>query len=114
MSQKKNNGREFEIDLSDDSDYLDFGTDDDDFDNMEQVHELTLAELFDRDELRRQDREQCEREERQARRTQTQENTVSNSGDFPYFMLFVFVYVLIIFCPQLLPLPSFPAQSASV
>ena len=41
MSQKKNNGREFEIDLSDDSDYLDFGTDDDDFDNMEQVHELS-------------------------------------------------------------------------
>ena len=71
MSQKKNSEREFLVNLwSDDDDYLDFGSDDD-FDNMEQVHELSLAELLDRDERRRQDREQREREERQARRTQT-------------------------------------------
>ena len=95
MSQKNNNGRDFTIDLSDDDDYLDFGTDDDDFDNMAQVHNLTLTELFDRDELKRHDRERREGEERQARRSQTQENTVSNSGDFPCFM-----FLCICLCPH--------------
>jgi hypothetical protein len=39
MSQKRN-GREFSIELDDDDDdYLDFGSDDD-FDNMENVHNL--------------------------------------------------------------------------
>ena len=61
MSQKKNSGREFTIDLGDDDDNIDWGSDDD-FDNMEDVHNLSLAELFDRDELRRRDRVRRERE----------------------------------------------------
>ena len=100
MSQKKN-GREFSIELDDDDDYLDFGSDDD-FDNMENVHNLTLAELIDRDELRNQARvrrEQEEREEarvrrereaREERRSQTQENTLSNSGGVIIFFVYYF------------------------
>ena len=86
MSQKKNGGREFTVNLDDDDDeddYLDFGTDDD-FDNMEDVHNLILAELFDRDEQRRlareQERERDEAQRRRARRAQTQENTMNNAG----------------------------------
>ena len=72
MSQKQNNGREFTVDLwSDDDDLLDFGSDDD-FDNMEQVHELSLAELLDRDEQRRQHREQREREEYEKERQEVE------------------------------------------
>ena len=83
MSQKKNSGREFTIDLGDDDDNIDWGSDDD-FDNMEDVHNLSLAELFDQDEVRRRDRVRREREE--ARRAQTQGNKVSNGGDVNNFI----------------------------
>ena len=92
MSQKKNSGRDFTIDLGDDDDDIDWGSEDD-FDNMEDVHNLSLAELYDRDEVRRRD---CIRREREdARRAQTQENTISNSGDclnFSIVLLDVFMF----------------------
>ena len=69
MSQKKNSGRDFTIDLGDDDDDIDWGSEDD-FDNMEDVHKFSLADLFERDELKRRDRLRREREE--ARRAQTQ------------------------------------------
>jgi hypothetical protein len=47
---------------------------------MEDVHNMTLAELFGRDEQRRHERVRRERDERQALRAQTQDNTVINSG----------------------------------
>ncbi len=74
MSQKKNNGRQFTVDLFDDEDDDGF---EDDFDNMEDVHNMTLADLFGRDKQRRDERI---RRERQALRAQTQDNTVINSG----------------------------------
>ena len=77
MSQKKSNGRQFTVDLFNDEDDDGF---EDDFDNMEDVHNMTLAELFGRDEQRRDERVRCERDERQALRAQTQDNTVINSG----------------------------------
>ena len=81
MSQKKNNEREFLVDLwSDDEDYLDFGTDD------EIDHNTSLTDLLDRDDRRREETQRREREEREARRSQTLENTVSNSGDFILYL----------------------------
>ena len=77
MSQKNNSGRQFTVDLFDDEDDNDF---EDDFDNMEDVHNMTLAELFGRDEQRRDERVRRERDESQALRAQTQDNTVINSG----------------------------------
>ena len=78
MSQKKNSGRQFTVDLiDDDDDEIDY---EDDFDNMEDVHNMTLTELFGRNELRRDERVRRERVERQALRTQTQDNTAINSG----------------------------------
>ena len=44
MSQKKNNGREFTVDLGDDDVGIDFG--DDPFDNIELVENSTLEELL--------------------------------------------------------------------
>ena len=84
MAQKKNNGREFTIDLSEDDDYFGLGYDE------EIDHNLSQADLLDRDDRRREEtqrreREETqrrEREEREARRSQTLENTVSNSGDY--------------------------------
>jgi hypothetical protein len=61
----------------------------DDFDNMEDVHNMTLAELFGRNELRRDERVRRERDERQALRALTQDNTVTNSG-----ILFLLCYSL--------------------
>ena len=81
MSQKKNNGRQFSIDLNDDDDYIDFGSEDD-FDNMAAIEKFTLAELLERGDRRREETYRREREEREARRARTQENTVTNSGDF--------------------------------
>ena len=77
MSQKKNSGRQFTVELMDDDDEIDY---EDDFDNMEDVHNMTLAELFSRNELRRDERVRRERDERQALRALTQDNTVTNSG----------------------------------
>ncbi len=77
MSQKKNSGRQLTIDLFDNEDDNDF---EDDFDNMKNVHNMTLAELFGRDEQRRDERVRRERDERQALRAQTQDKTVINSG----------------------------------
>ena len=76
MAQKKNIRREFTVDLwSDDEDYLDFGTD-------EEIDEnTTLTDLLDRDDRRREESQRREREELEARRSQTLENTVINSGD---------------------------------
>ena len=95
MSQKKNNGRQFTVNLDDDDDdddddYLDFGTDDD-FDNMEDVHNLTLAELFDRDEQRRLAREREDAERRRTRRAQTQVNTLSNAG-INFFIVSIYFF----------------------
>jgi hypothetical protein len=61
MSQKKNKGREFTIDLSDDDDYIDLGSDEEIDDNT------TLADLLHRDDRRREERQCREREEREAR-----------------------------------------------
>ena len=66
---KKNNEREFTIDLTDDDDYFDL------------YDEEIQADLLDRDDRRREERQRREREEHEARRSQTLENTVSNSGD---------------------------------
>ena len=52
MSQKKNNGRQFTVDLDDDDDDIGFG--DDPFDNIAVVENSTLEELFDRDDRRRE------------------------------------------------------------
>ncbi len=79
MSQKKNNGREFTVDLDDDDDDIDFG--DDPFDNIAVVENSTLEELFDRDDRRREQRARRDREQRDLRRSQTQENTLANSGE---------------------------------
>ena len=88
MSQKKNSDREFLVDLwSDDEDYLDFGTDD------EIDHNTSLTDLMDRDDRRREETQLREREEREARRSQTLENTVSNSGDF---ILYLFAFMLVL------------------
>ena len=75
MAQKKNNEREFTIDLSDDDDYFDLGYDE------EIYHNLSQADLLDRDDCRREERQRREREEHEARRSQPLENTASNSGD---------------------------------
>ena len=76
MAQKKNNGREFTIDLSDDDDdCFDLGYDE------EIYHNLSQADSLDRDDRRREERQRREREEHEARRSQTLENSVSNSGD---------------------------------
>ena len=83
MSQQNKSGREFTVDLGDDDDEIDH---EDDFDNMEDVHNMTLAELFGRNELRRDERVRRERVERQALRTQTKDNTATNSGIL--FLLF--------------------------
>ena len=76
MAQKKNNGREFTIDLSDDDDdCFDLGYD-------EEIGLIIIyRNLLDRDDRRREERQRREREENEARRSQTLENTASNSGD---------------------------------
>ena len=79
MSQKKNGERKFTVDLDDDDDDIDFGSEDD-FDNMEDIHNMSLAELLVRDDERRLARQREEAENRRVRRAQTQENTLSNSG----------------------------------
>ena len=91
MSQKRNTGRDFTIDLFDDNS-------EDDFDNMVDVENFTLAELFTQEEVRRAGRERRDfeepesrdREDRLIRHSQTEENTPSNSGTVilcvvPYF-----------------------------
>ena len=104
MSQKKNNEREFLVDLwSDDEDYLDFGTDD------EIDHNTSLTDLLDRDDRRREETQVREREEREARRSQTLQNTVSNSGDFIlYLFSFILVYLLYIFLSIVVASPQLP------
>ena len=53
MSQKKNNGRRFAIDLGDDVDQLiDFGSEDD----LDHVQNFSLADLLDRSDQRRAER----------------------------------------------------------
>ena len=54
MSQKKNNGRRFAIDLGDDEDDIDFGSEDD----FDHVQNFSLADLLDRSDQRRAEREQ--------------------------------------------------------
>jgi len=54
MSQKKNNGRRFAIDLDDDDDDIDFGSEDD----FDYVQKFSLADLLDRSDQRRAEREQ--------------------------------------------------------
>ena len=49
---KKNNGRQFTVDLDDDDDDIDFGSEDD-FNNMEAIENFTLADLLDRSDQRR-------------------------------------------------------------
>ncbi len=46
MSQKRNTGRQFTVDFFDDDS-------EDDFDNMVDVENFTLAELFTQEEVRR-------------------------------------------------------------
>jgi len=81
MSQKRNIGRKFTVDLGDDDDDDNFVSEDD-FENMEDIQNFTLAELFTRAENRRAGREHDNVEERQSLRSLTQENTLSNSGAF--------------------------------
>ena len=54
MLQKNNNGHRFSIDLGDDEDDIDFGSEDD-FDHVQKV---SLADLLDRSDQRRAEREQ--------------------------------------------------------
>jgi hypothetical protein len=49
---------------------------------MEAIENFTLANLLNRSDQRRANTERREREDRQARRSQTEENTLSNSGEF--------------------------------
>ena len=93
MSEKRNSGRQFSVDLFDDDT-------DDDFDNMEEdVENFTLAELFTQVEVRRaglerrdhEERKRRDREEHQIRRSQTEENTLSNSGTVILCMVPFFV-----------------------
>ena len=92
MSQKRSTGRQFTVDLFDDNS-------EDDFDNMDDVGNLTLAELFTQEEVRRagrerrdcEERESRDREESQIRRSQTEENTLSNSGTVILCMVHFFV-----------------------
>ena len=53
--------------------------------NMEDIQNFTLAELFTRAENRRAGRERDNVEERQSLRSLTHENTLSNSGAFKLF-----------------------------
>ena len=88
MSQKRNNGRDFTIDIFDDDS-------EDDFDNVDDAGNFTLAELFSQEEVRRAGRERRDCEERDRRdredvlirRSQTEENTLSNSGTVILFMV---------------------------
>jgi hypothetical protein len=109
MSQKKNNGRQFTVDLDDDDDYIDFGSDDD-FDNMEAIQNFSLAELLERGDRQREESHRREREERERERlrAETKQNTVTNAGDF---FCFHFTFKLIV--PKLLPHQSFHTTSAS-
>ena len=109
MSQKKNNGRQFTVDLDDDDDDIDFGSDDD-FDNMEAIQNFSLAELLERGDRRREESHRREREERERERlrAETKQNTVTNAGDF---FCFHFTFKLIV--PKLLPHQSFDTTSAS-
>ncbi len=109
MSQKKNNGRQFTVDLDDDDDEIDFGSDDD-FDNMEAIQNFSLAELLERGDRRREESYRREREERERERlrAETKQNTVTNAGDF---VCFHFTFKLIV--PKLLPHQSFHTTSAS-
>ena len=49
MSQRKNNGRRFAIDLGDDDDDIDFGSEDD----FDYVQKFSLADLLDRSDRTR-------------------------------------------------------------
>ena len=88
MSQKRNTGRDFLIDLFDDNSEEDFG-------NMDDVGNFTLAELFTQEEVRRagrerrdfEERERRDREDRLIRHSQTEENTLSNSGTVILYMV---------------------------
>ncbi len=82
MSQKKNNGRQFSVDLDDDDDEIDFGSDDD-FDNIEAIQNFSLAELLERGDHRREESCRREREERERERlrAETKQNTVTNAGE---------------------------------
>ncbi len=62
MSQKKNTGRDFTIDLGDEDDFQS----EDDFENMETVHNLTLADLLGQSNRRREENYRREREQRRA------------------------------------------------
>ena len=89
MSQKKNTGRDFKIDLGDSDDDVDFQSEDD-FENMETVQNLTLADLLGQSNRRR---EENYRREREQRRAETKQNTVTNAGDF---ICFYFAVLLIV------------------
>ena len=103
MSQKKNNGREFTVDLlSDDEDYIDLGSDE------EIDHTISLADLLDRDDRRRKEGQRRERKEREARRTETLENTVSNSGDYILSLFSFELYSLLIFLSIVVASPELP------
>jgi len=97
MSQKKNNGRQSSIDLGDDDDDIDFGSEDD-FDNMEAIENFSLAELFARGDRRREETYRRERQEREERRARTEENTVANAGAFIFFLSFGDVVGNILHC----------------
>ena len=58
---------------------------------MENIQNYSLAELLDRDQRRREELDRHEREQRDQRRSQTEENTLSNSG---VVILKLFVYFL--------------------
>jgi len=54
MSQKKNKGRRFATDFGDNEDDIDFGSEDD----FDHVQKFSLADLLDRSDQRRAEREQ--------------------------------------------------------
>ena len=117
MSEKRNSGRQFSVDLFDDDT-------EDDFDNMEEdVENFTLAELFTQVEVRRaglerrdhEERKRRDREEHQIRRSQTEENTLSNSGTVILYMVPFFLLTNYKQVPKLLRLKlSFPLPKPSV
>jgi hypothetical protein len=93
MSQKKNTGRDFKIDLDDDNDDPDFQSEDEFENAMETVQSLTLADLLGQSQRRR---EENYRRQREQRRAETQKNTVTNAGDF-----FGFYFAFLLIVPKL-------------
>ena len=105
MSQKKNTGRDFKIDLDDDNDDPDFQSEDEFENAMETVQSLTLADLLGQSQRRR---EENYRRQREQRRAETQKNTVTNAGDF-----FGFYFAFLLIVPKLWHHQSFHITGAS-